>query len=154
MFSIYKGGLKMSRNDPVGVQRFKVEISGLHVAGFSEVSGLDMEIETEQIYEGGFNNRVHNLYKRVKYGRLKMLKGILLSSRMMEWFNSCQSGIVEKYDISVFLQNYAGENIREWRFIKAYPVKCSGPRLVANNANEIAVETYELVYEEQCSKGC
>ena len=40
---------------------FAVEIEGLLVGGFTEVSGLESEIEVEEYREGGVNGFVHKL---------------------------------------------------------------------------------------------
>jgi phage tail-like protein len=42
-----------SRHDPVLAFHFAVEIGGLFVAGFSDVSGLQAEIEIQEYREGG-----------------------------------------------------------------------------------------------------
>ena len=47
--------------------RFLVEIEGLVVGGFKEVSGLQVETEVENIEEGGVNDYVHKLPKRTNY---------------------------------------------------------------------------------------
>ncbi|KNY25322.1 phage tail protein [Pseudobacteroides cellulosolvens] len=140
--------------DPIGVYRFTVEKSGLQVGGFSEVSGLESELETEQIYEGGLNNAVHHLIKKVKYGRLVLKKGICLSGTMEKWFEDCKDGNIERTDITINLNDSSEMPVLVWNFKKAYPVKYSGPRLTAQSSTEVAIETLELVYEElSCIKG-
>lgn len=129
-----------------------VEINGLQVAGFSEISGLDAEIETEQIYEGGLNNFVYNLPKKVKYGRLSLKKGISLSSELIDWFEECKNGLISKKDITIFLCSSLNKNVFQWNVIGAFPVKFSGPRLIAQNSNEIAIETIEMIFQELNSK--
>jgi phage tail-like protein len=49
------------RLDPYLNFRFLVEIQGLIVAGFSEVNGLQAEIETFEYREGGLNDYAHRL---------------------------------------------------------------------------------------------
>jgi len=44
-----------------------VEINGLVVGGFSEVSGLEVEIDVEEYREGGKNEYVHYLPTGAKY---------------------------------------------------------------------------------------
>lgn len=137
------------RKDPVGVYQYNVQISGLTEGiGFTEVSGFDSEMETEQIYEGGVNDRVYYLPKRMKYGKLVLKKGICLSTFIIDWFNECKKGKINKKDITVELMDSTKSVVYEWGFINAYPVKCSGPRLVAQNSNEVAIEAIEFVFEE------
>ncbi len=49
------------RNDPYMPFNFLVEIEGLLVGGFTEVTGLTVETETEDFREGGVNEYVHKL---------------------------------------------------------------------------------------------
>lgn len=63
------GGKEMpiaERTDPYLNFRFLVEIHGLIVGGFSEVSGLQSETDIEEIREGGVNDYVHKLPKITK----------------------------------------------------------------------------------------
>lgn len=150
--------------DPVGVYQFTVEIQGLQVGGFSEVSGLEAELETEQIFEGGLNNVVHNLPKKIKNGRLILKKGICICGTLDNWFNEIKNGTITKRDITVSLydsditkrvnsNDLVTTPVQVWNFVGAYPVKYSGPRLVAQNSNEVAIEAIEFVYHEvSCCK--
>ena len=58
------------RLDPYLGFRFLVEIQGLIVAGFSEVGGLQAEIETFEYREGGLNDYAHHLPGPVRYPNL------------------------------------------------------------------------------------
>lgn len=137
---------------PVGVQNFGIEVQkkipkvepSEQIGGFTEISGMDAEIETEQLFEGGSNDRVINLFKRRKHGRLSLKKGIMASNYMLEWLKAC-----DKRDVTIYLKSLSGDTIRTWIFENAYPVKCTGTRLNAQSSNEIAFETFELVYEAQ-----
>ncbi|PHP45458.1 hypothetical protein B6V01_004070, partial [Methanosarcinales archaeon ex4572_44] len=73
------------RNDPYQSFRFLVEIHGLIVGGFSEVSGLQAETETEEIREGGVNDHVHKLPKITKYPNITLKRGITDSDILWRW---------------------------------------------------------------------
>ncbi len=134
-------------NDPVGVFRFVVEVDGLQVGGFSEVSGLDVELETEKVLEGGLNNYVHHLPKRVSGGKLILKRGIVpTDSGLLNWFNDCINGAITRKSGIVMLLNLEGLPVREWVFYGAYPVKVIGPQLNAQGQGSVAIETIELVY--------
>ncbi len=62
--------------DPYFSFQFLIEINGLITGGFSEVSGLQVEIETEEYREGGTNDYVHKLPKGTKYSNLVLKRGI------------------------------------------------------------------------------
>ena len=52
---------------PYQTFNFAVEIEGLLVGGFTEVSGLESEVEVEEYREGGVNGFVHKLPVRTKF---------------------------------------------------------------------------------------
>ena len=54
----------VGRKNPYRKFRFLIELEGLIVGGFSEVSGLQAGTEVETIEEGGVNNYVHKLPKK------------------------------------------------------------------------------------------
>ena len=64
------------RKDPYLGFHFRVEIEGLVAGGFSEVSGLQAEVETEDFKEGGANGFTHKLRKPTKYPNLVLKRGL------------------------------------------------------------------------------
>ena len=52
----------MSRKDPFLSFNFAVEIKGLVVGGFNEVSGLQDETEVQDYREGGVNEYIQRAY--------------------------------------------------------------------------------------------
>lgn len=135
------------RHDPVLAFCFAVEISGLIVAGFSEVSGLQAEIEVQEYREGGLNGYTHKRAGPVKYpSNLTLKKGITDSSELWSWYRDVMSGKIQRKPVDVVLMNSAGEEWRRWKLQNAYPVKWTGPDMKAA-ASEVAVETLELAHE-------
>lgn len=136
----------MPRNDPYPSFRFRVEIEGIIVASFSEVSGLQIEIETESYREGGVNNFVHTFPKGIKYQPLVLKKGIIDSSDLWNWYKDVRTGIITRKGVTVFLMDSSGNDKRHWKFEGAYPIKWTGPDLKANSST-IAIESIELVHK-------
>jgi phage tail-like protein len=135
------------RHDPVLAFCFAVEISGLIVAGFSEVSGLQVEIEVQEFREGGLNEYTHKRAGPVKYpSNLTLKKGITDSSELWSWYRDVMRGKIQRKPVDVVLMNSAGEEWRRWKLQNAYPVKWTGPDMKAATS-EIAVETLELAHE-------
>ena len=52
---------------------------------FQDVSGLSVQIGTEELKEGGLNAYVHKLPTQVKYGNLVLKRGMLLGSVVVDW---------------------------------------------------------------------
>ncbi len=140
------------RNDPYLGFNFLVEIEGRVAGGFTEVSGLQIEIETEERREGGRNEFVHKLAGRVKYPANLVLKhGITDNDDLWRWCQDVQQGKVQRHNISIVLLDSAGDEKRRWVFEAACPVKWVGPDLRAGQA-EVAVESVELVHRGLTAK--
>ena len=132
--------------DPYFGFNFRVEITGVEVAGFSEVSGLQVEIETEDFREGGLNEFMHKLAGPARYpSNLILKRGLMDSSALWDWQQEIVQGKIRRQSGSIVLLNSAGEEKWRWNFKDAYPVKWSGPDL-RGLTNEVAVETLELVH--------
>lgn len=128
-----------------GAFRFWVELEGLLVGGFSEVSGLQSETEVEEYNEGGVNDYVHVFPKRTKAPPLVLKRGLTRSPELWEWYEEVVAGRIRRKNGSVILLNHAGQEVCRWNFFEAYPVKWSGPLLNALS-NEIAIETLEILH--------
>src|SRR3546814_7056868 len=84
------------RTDPIQAFRFTVSFDDLPVAGFTEVSGLDVEIEILEHVEGGLNDHVHRLPTRAKTGTLTLKRGIV-DRRVWDWcWDTVQGRIVRR----------------------------------------------------------
>lgn len=135
------------RNDPYLNYNFLVEVDKLIVGGFSEVTGLQVEVQTEDYREGGVNKYIHKLAGPARYSSNLILKrGITDSTTLWEWQKDVVNGRVERKDISIILQDAAQNEKKRWIFNKAYPVKWSGPDMRGASA-EVALETLELAHK-------
>ncbi len=133
------------RNDPYQSFRFLVEIHGLIVGGFSEVSGLQAETETEEIREGGVNDHVHKLPKITKYPNITLKRGITDSDILWRWHRDTINGKIERRTGYVILLDSEGSEKWRWTFEDAYPVKWTGPDFRADN-NAVSIEALELAH--------
>ena len=124
-----------------------MEVEGLVAGGFTEVSGLQVEIEVHEYREGGVNSFIHKRAGPAKYGSNLVLKrGMTDVKTLWQWYWDVINGRVERRNVSVLLMDRAGQEQRRWNFEQAYPVKWSGPDLKANSS-EVAVESLELAHK-------
>lgn len=128
-----------------GAYRFHVEIQGLLVAGFSEVSGLTVETEIEEVIEGGLNAYVHRLPSRTRYEPIVLKRGMTASTDLWDWYAGVVAGKVTRKNGSIILYDNRFQEFRRWNFYDAYPVKWIGPSLDASGS-QVAVESVELVH--------
>jgi phage tail-like protein len=134
------------RKDPYLGFNFLVEVDGIVVGGFSEISGIQMEIEVHDYREGGRNEYIHKLPGPTRYpSNLIFKRGITDSDLLWIWHEFVTFGIVVRFNGSILLLDAAGQEKWRWNFFDAYPVKWIGPQLRADS-NSVAVETLELVH--------
>jgi phage tail-like protein len=132
--------------DPTGSFRFWVEIDGLLVAGFTEVSGLQSEVEVEEYREGGVNDYIHVLPRIVKYTSIILRRGVTNSDNLWSWYEKVTEGTIQRKNGSIILLEQNGVELWRWNFYNAYPVKWVGPEL-NSVSSEIAVETLEITHQ-------
>jgi phage tail-like protein len=134
------------RRDPYLSYNFAVEIEGLVAGGFSEVSGLQTEIEVQEYREGGVNEFIHKRAGPTKYpSNLILKKGVTDVRELWEWYWDAAQGTIERKNISVILLDSSGQEKMRWNFNKAYPVKWVGPEFKADTS-AVAVEAVELAH--------
>jgi phage tail-like protein len=133
------------RIDPYISFKFQVEIQGLIAAGFSEVSGLQVQTQTETIREGGVNDHVHKLPKGTEQSNITLKRGITDSDALWKWHQDVVDGKVKRKSGRIILMDFEGNEKWHWTFEEAYPVKWVGPDFKADN-RAVAVETLEFVH--------
>ncbi|WP_018259029.1 phage tail protein [Halomicrobium katesii] len=134
-------------NTPYSQYTFEVQIDGEAVAGFSEVSGLNMQLDTTQYQEGGVNDHVHTLPGTMAHANLVLQRGMTEDTTLWKWVQDVMSGKISRRDVVIKLQeSYQGDSVWGWEFTDAYPTKWQGPDLVGGN-NQITIESIELTYQ-------
>lgn len=140
-------GLLGIRNDPYLSARFLVEIEGILVAGFQEVTGMQVETETEDYREGGVNEYVHRLAGPTKYPQnLVLKKGLTDMESLWRWHQDVVRGKIERRNATILLLDRAGLPAMWWDVTGALPVRWSGPEFRAEQG-AVAVEQLELVHQ-------
>ena len=137
--------------DPPFVGRFVFEVEGRTIGAFTEVSGLSVQIEVEDVAEGGQNAYTHKLLGRMKWPNLVLKRGITDSNALFDWLMECSGeGFAKENRVvgrsgKVSVLSAAGKPVRTWEFENAKPVRWSGPKLAAS-ARELAVEELEVCH--------
>ena len=135
------------RNDPYTGFNFLIEIEGLLVGGFTEVTGFQIETEVEDYREGGLNEYVHKLAGPTRYpSNLILKRGLTDIESLWSWHQDVANGVIERKNGSIFLLDQRLLPAMWWNFAEAYPVKWDGPELRADS-NTVAVESVELVHK-------
>ena len=127
--------------------RYMVDVGGITVGAFTECTLPVIEIDTEEIKEGGLNSRTHLLPGRRKAARLTLKNG-LGKNGLVDW---CREMMQEKFTpktIDVVLKDARLDKpICTWHIETAYPVKWTAPQFQADS-NAVAIQTIEFACGE------
>jgi phage tail-like protein len=127
---------------------FIVDWGGSRVS-FAEVSGLDMYVDVTEYREGGdVDKQTHKIPGLTHYSKVVLKRGIMKGDNdFLDWFHTNNGSQVEKRNILITLLNQNHEPILNWKLVNAFPVKLSGPVLIARSS-EVAMEELELAHEQ------
>lgn len=138
--------------DPPFVGKFIFKVDGVEIGAFTEVSGLSVEIDVEELNEGGQNQFVHKLPGRIKWPNIVLKCGVTRTDSLLSWLaDSAGDGFsgsgnkLERHSGEVAVLDLAGETVRRWVFDAAFPVRWSGPTLAASSS-DLAVEELEIAH--------
>jgi phage tail-like protein len=132
--------------DPFASFNFKLEIDGITVAGFSEVTGLNQESNVIDYREGQEPITPRKLPGLNKFGNITLKRGISPDLSVYNWRKTVTDGDIERKNASIVLHNEKHDEVVRWNLVNAWPSKYVGPDLKAS-ANEVAIESVELTHE-------
>ncbi|GAA0875707.1 phage tail protein [Wandonia haliotis] len=137
----------MAANYPVSVFHFQVEWGGSRV-GFTEVSGLDIEIQPIDYREGSYKSyQVTKMPGIPQFTNINLKRGILKGDdEFHQWLATIRLNQVERRDVTISLLNENHEPLMVWTVFNAWPSKVTGPGL-NSTSNEVAIEEIELSHE-------
>jgi phage tail-like protein len=133
------------RNDPLIAFCFDITLDHNTLGGFSECSGIQWELETQDYMEGGRNDYVLKFPVRIKQSNLTLKRGIV-DRALWDWYWDVTKGQVRLRTVGLRMRDSSRAKIvAEWEFQQAFPCKWIGPQLNATQ-NSVAIETLELCY--------
>ena len=114
---------------PWGAFNFLVEIDGVDEAGFSEVSGLSLEVELISYRNG--NDKVNTVRKIPglhKHGDVTLKRGLVASLAFYQWLRGIADGQDDVRNVVITLLDEARQPVRRFKLHRARIVKhISGP---------------------------
>ena len=114
---------------------------------FQDISGLNQEISTENLVEGGENRFSYQLPERVSYQNLVLKRGMLIDSGLRVWIKKAVDNFVfQPVNLTVKLLNELHTPLSAWYVVNAYPVKWNVSNFNAEE-NKLVIETIELKYQ-------
>jgi len=131
--------------------KFHFQVSwGEERIGFTEVTGLDVQLEVIEYREGSSAefSKV-KLPGMTKYSNLTLKRGTLAAdSNFYKWIHSLDpfTHTSHRREIVISLLNESHTPIMTWSAKNAFPVKYQASDLKADG-NEVAIETLEIAHE-------
>jgi phage tail-like protein len=123
--------------------------------GFQECTGLEIELDVQELQEGGRNDGVIRRIGRAKYQPITLKRGMLSATRgaranteVWGWLQGLATGEqLVRYDgIVEVLDTASAKVVARWTFVRGLPSKVSGPQLNAKTG-EIAIEELHIAHE-------
>ena len=125
--------------------RFYVQIDGIGQAVFTELSGLQFELDVVTVYEGGVPVDKHPGGLRAS-GNVVLKRGITKSNELFKWFRDFAIRGDFKYkNVSIVTYDSDGTELIRVNLINAFPCKWTGAQMTADGSMA-AVETLEIAY--------
>jgi phage tail-like protein len=150
----------------VGGRRPAAGAANLCDGGFQECTGLEVEMDVQELVEGGRNDGVIRRVGRGKYQNLVLKRGMFfgtgsgggaagLDDRVWQWLQGILTGQrpVRRYDGVIQVLNNVGARtggpelvLATWTFDRGLPAKVGGPQLNAKTG-DIAIEELTIAHE-------
>ena len=139
--------------DPPFSGKFTFEIDGTTIGAFTEVAGLAVTLDVEELPEGGQNGFTHKLLGRMKWPNLVLKRGLTDTDALFAWLMECSgAGLTKNGNVitprngKVTVLDAKGRVVRTWTLLNAKPVKWTGPKLAASS-RDLAIEELEVCHD-------
>ena len=127
---------------------FNLKVEGIpREMSFEGVGGLAVEIQTEEVTEGGINKFARQLPHAVKFNNLILKRGLVADPALMGWIQKAiQNFTFSTKKVELRLLDNNGNILVNWTFQNAYPVAAKISELDSRE-NKIVLESLELAYD-------
>lgn len=147
---------------PLTKMNFLVTVDGVNAtAAFNEVSGVEASVDVVEFRQGNANSMAPvKIPGLVKHGNVTLKMGYTIDNAFKTWIQECVSETrkeMPRHKLSIeLIDTNPGTptgvvtsitGTRVWVLTNAWVSKYSAPDLNAT-ANEVAIESVEIVYEE------
>lgn len=144
------------RDNPYSAFNFLVSLggdqgdgsSGAVIGGFSEVTGLGVDIEYAEYRNG---NEKFNTVRKVpgahKIDDITLKRGLVGSTDLFDWMKTVRDGTADPRNVTITLLDEARESIASWVLRQAQPKKWTGPTMTAKGGGDVAMEELSFVHE-------
>ncbi len=138
----------MARQDPLRNFRFRLEIDGIHVAGFSEVTIGAVTTDAIDYREGTDPPHVRKLSGLTRFGNVSLKRGVTDSLELFKWHRQIVAGQLgtSRRNVAIVVASEDGNDQARFVVTDAWPVKYD-PSDLNGQGNEVFIELLELANE-------
>ncbi len=142
-----------TRENPYGAFNFMVKLGDMGgydqiAGGFSEVSGLGMEVDYVEYRNGNDKeNHVRKLPGLSRAFDVTLRRGVIGDLRLFEWLRATSQGDAAAQTVTITMLNERRESVVSFVLRNAQPKKWMGPTLNAKGGGEVAMEELVLTCE-------
>ena len=144
-------GLPSLPNDALASYHFAIEIDGVEIAQFSELSGITSEIDVIELKENSKDGKplLKKLPGMRKAPTITLKRAKNSSKALWDWHYSMYQGKVAtaRKNGSIILNDYEGGEITRYNFTNGWVSKVTMGTLKAGS-NEVLMEEISIVCEE------
>jgi phage tail-like protein len=116
------------------------------LGGFSECTGLEMTMKTEDYKEGGDNGGPRRFANRIEWSNIVLKRGVGANTSLWDWHYSFVIGQGRRRDGLIALLDSLHMPTAVWMFTRGLPVKYTGPAMNAVQG-AVAIEALEIAHE-------
>ena len=143
-------GLPNLPTDALVAQHFAIEIGGIEIAQFSEVSGLATEVDVIELKENTSDGKpiIHKLPGAEKPPTITLKRAKSASKDLYDWHKAMLDGKVSdaRKEGSIVLKDFEGAEVSRYNFYNAWVSKVSMGTL-KSGSNEVLMEEVSIVCE-------
>lgn len=144
-------GLPSLPNDAIASYHFAVEIDGVEIAQFAEISGITSEMDVIEFAEVTPDGKslIRKVPGKKKPPTITLKRAKNVSTSLWDWHYQAKQGKIgeARRNGSIILFDYANGEVARYNFLNAWPSKITMGTLKAGS-NEMLMEECSIVCED------
>jgi phage tail-like protein len=144
-------GLPSLPNDAIASYHFAVEIDGVEIAQFAEVSGITSEMDVIEYSEVTLDGKslIRKVPGKKKPPTITLKRAKNVSTSLWDWHYQAKQGKIgdARRNGSIILFDYTNGEVARYNFLNAWPSKITMGTLKAGS-NEMLMEECSIVCED------
>jgi len=134
------------RIDPFRNCNFKLDMDGVG-GNFRECTGLMADGNVVEYREGtDLARTVRKMPGLLTFGNITLKRGYTTNGELWAWYRNISNGLMDRRNGTIILMDEQRNEVMRWTIENAWIKKIEAPSFNAT-ANEVAVESVELVHE-------